>query len=127
MKHREAIEYDLMTRTGYSFDDIGRALSWSAFNSFLTYIETDSATARILNEDVAEWSSRWKTNEILANIFDAINVTNAYLVALISGKKPKQPKPYPRPQGKDDKPSQMTTAEMIQKLRDKMRDQYVND
>ena len=116
-----------MTRTGYQFNDVGRALSWSAFNSFLTYIETDSATAREINEDVAEWSSTWKTNEILANIFDAINATNAYLVAIISGKKPKQPKPYPRPENKENKPVQMTTAEMIQKLRDKMRDQYVND
>lgn len=121
LKHREAVEYDLLTRTGYELKDVGRALSWSGFNSFLEYIEPDSAIARELKSDAAEWAMTTKTNEILANIYDVLSIINAHLISLGSGKKPKPPKPYPRPDGKE-KHEQMTTAQMLDKIRGKMRE-----
>lgn len=48
-----------------------------------------------------EWEQTIKTNAILADIFDLLQVINANLVALASGGKKKgKIKPYPRP-GRD--------------------------
>lgn len=88
----------------------------------MQHISPDSATARIIDPDYAEWTSTIKTNAILADIYDVLAVINAQLAAMASGKKPKQPKPYPRIEQK--KKSQMTIAEMKQKLE---RNNHVND
>ena len=62
----------------------------------------DSATARKLHPDYAEWVTQEKTNAILADIFDMLSIINANLLAIGSGKRPKRPKPYPRPGAKKD-------------------------
>ena len=60
---------------------------------------TDSALARDLNKSTG-WEETIKTNAILADIFDLLQVINANLVAMASGGKKKvQVKPYPRPGG----------------------------
>ena len=46
---------------------------------------------------MAYWSSRAKTNAILADIFDMLSQINANLVAVGSHKASKKPKAYPRP------------------------------
>lgn len=102
LKHREAVEYDLLTKTGHELNDIGRSLSWDALESFFTYIDPNSALMRDLNSELSAWSSTVKTNEILADIADVLMQINANLIAVGSGKKAKKPKPYPRP-GKKDK------------------------
>ena len=43
------------------------------------------------------WSTREKTNRILADIFDILSQINANLIGLGEGKPAKKPKPYPRP------------------------------
>lgn len=96
-EHREAVEYDLLTRTGYELRDVGARLSWGAFRSFLYGVGPDSATARIINPEVYEWATRAKTNALLADIFDMLAMINANLVAVGSRKRAKTPKPYPRP------------------------------
>ena len=50
-----------------------------------------------LDPDLAAWSGTMKTNAILADIFDILNMINANLAAIGSGKAAKRPKPYPRP------------------------------
>ena len=42
-----------------------------------------------------------KTNEILADLYDLIAVFRYEVTAMISGKKPKKPKPYESPHKKD--------------------------
>ena len=99
-EHGEALNYDLITRTNYQMDDIGGALSWSSLHSFIKYLPGDSALAREAGK-VSVWDSRIKTNAILADIFDLLQVINGNLIQFATGgkKKPKI-KPYPRP-GKD--------------------------
>lgn len=96
-EHRGAIEYDLLTKTGHSIDDIGRSLSWDALDSFLSNIGLDSALARELKPDTAAWATTFKTNAILADIIDELAQINSNLVAIGSQKPAKKVKPYPRP------------------------------
>ena len=99
--HREAVNYDLLTRTGYEIKDIGGALSWGAFESFIKQIGPDSAIGRELGYATG-WESTIKTNAILADIYDLLQVINRNLVAAHSQKKVKEKiKPYPRP-GQDE-------------------------
>ena len=102
-EHGEALTYDLITRTNYQLDDIGGALSWSSLHSFIKFLPGDSALAREAGE-ISVWDSRMKTNAILADIYDSLQLLNANLVAYASGGKTK-PKltPYPRPGREDDK------------------------
>ena len=100
-EHREALEYDLLTRTNYQLDDVGGTLSWSALYSFIKNLQTDSALARDLGKSTG-WESTVKTNAILADIYDLLQVINSNICGLGS-KHPKRKKikPYSRP-GKDD-------------------------
>ena len=50
-----------------------------------------------LNPDTHEWSTRLKTNRILADIHNILAQINANLVAVGSGKPAKKPEPYPTP------------------------------
>ena len=98
--HREAVEYDLLTLTGYQLADIGTTLRWGAVKSFLANIPPDSKLVReYMNVTPAEevWSTREKTNRILADIFDILAQINANLIGIGEGKPAKKPKPYPRP------------------------------
>lgn len=102
MQYREAIDYDLLTKTGYELKDVGRTLSWGAFDHFLRRSDPDSALMQELNPGLAEWSSRLKTNVILADIYDILAMLNANVVAHGSGRPARLPKPYPRSGRKDD-------------------------
>lgn len=86
-----------MVSTGYSLDDVGSGLSWTALGSFLRHLGPESATARELDPEMAAWSSRGKTNAILADIFDMLSQINANLIAIGERKAAKKTKPYPRP------------------------------
>lgn len=100
IEHYEAIEYDLITRTAYTLDDVGGRLSWSALSSFIKNLDTGSALARDLDKTTG-WENTLQANIILADIYDLLQVTNSLLVAIATqGKKRKKITPYPRP-GKD--------------------------
>lgn len=99
-EHEKALNYDLMTRTGYQLDDLGGSLTWGALSSFIGNLRTDSALARDMGKATG-WEDTLKTNEILADIYDMLQVINANIVRLGHGKHRKI-KPYPRP-GQDEK------------------------
>lgn len=86
-----------MTRTGHELKDIGRTLSWDALASFVRQCGNDSALSRELNTEAHIWSTREKTNGILADIFDMLSQINANLVAIGEGKRAKNAPLYPRP------------------------------
>lgn len=90
-----------MCRTNYQIDDLGGALSWSSLHSFIKYLGSDSALARAMDKQTG-WENTVKTNAILADIFDLLQVINGNLIQFATGGK-KKPKinPYPRP-GKDN-------------------------
>lgn len=86
-----------MISSGYSLDDVGSGLSWAALGAFIRNLGPESATARELDPEMSVWSSRAKTNAILADIFDMLAQINANLVAVGNHKPSKKPKAYPRP------------------------------
>lgn len=94
--HRSAVEHDLLTQTGYSLDDVGRTLSWGALGSFLHSAKPDSSIVAEIRPELAEWSTVYKTNIILADIYDAIAGLAAIVAAKGTGKKPQKPQEYPR-------------------------------
>lgn len=97
LEHRKAIEYDLLTKTGHEFNDIGRTLTWDALDSFLSNIGPDSALARETYPEIDAWGTTLKTNIILTDIWNVLAMINANLIAIGMKKPAKAPKPYPRP------------------------------
>ena len=89
-------------QTGYSLDDVGSALPWSALGAFLNRVDPDSAIAHDIEPEIAAFSGTFKTNAILADIYDILAQINANLVAGFSRKRAAKPKRYPRP-GDDNK------------------------
>lgn len=62
---------------------------------------SDSALARDMGRSTG-WETTLKTNAILADIYDLLQVINSNVIAMATkGKKRKTVKPYPRP-GRDD-------------------------
>lgn len=115
-EHAEALNYDLLTRTCYQLDDVGGALSWGALMSFIKNLRTDSALARDLGKSTG-WEDVIKTNEILADIFDLLQVININICRLGGGKYQKI-KPYPRP-GRDENKKRIGSGAMpANKLRE---------
>ena len=100
ISHREAVEYDLITKTNYTLKDVGRSLTWSELASFMSYVGADSALARDIDLEKYLWATPAMTNTILADIFDVLAQINANLVAIGSGKRASIPDPYPRPGAK---------------------------
>lgn len=67
----------------------------------MKHLPGDSALAQEL-EKATGWENTIKTNAILADIYDLLQVLNANIVAIGShGKQRKNIKPYPRP-GRDE-------------------------
>ena len=91
------MERDLLVQTGHTLDDVGSALSWSALGAFLHRVDPDGAIAHEIEPDIAAFSSRFKTNAILADIYDILAQINANLVAGFSRKRTSKPRRYPRP------------------------------
>ena len=94
--HAEALTYDLITRTSYQLEDVGGALSWSSLKSFIKFLGSDSALAKDLNKATG-WEDTIKTNAILADIFDLLQVINKNIC-----NSKKTIKPYPRPGKEED-------------------------
>ena len=63
----------------------------------------DSAIVAEEHPEIAEWSTIFKTNVILADIYDALSWFHACEMAKGTGKRPKKPKEYFRPWRKKDK------------------------
>lgn len=72
-------------------------LPWGTLKAFLGTVKPESALAAELEPDIAEWSTRLKTNRILADIWDALAALCAIVAAKGTGKKPQSIPDYPRP------------------------------
>ena len=83
--------------TGYTLNDVGGRLPWSALSSFIDNLQVNSALFREMTGMKAGWDSLLKTNIILADLVDVVNA----IAHGLSGKKHKI-KPYPRPFEKDN-------------------------
>ena len=94
------MEADLL-KYGYELKDIGRSLSWGALSSFVSNLDLNSAVSKELDPELYGWSTTFKTNAILADIFDMLALINANIVAIGSHQHTKTPQKYPRPHGLD--------------------------
>lgn len=103
-EHGPAIDYDLMTSTRYTIDDLGGALSWGALRHFLLYIPRTSATSREVRPTTDEelWANGNVTAAILADIYDALAQLNNNVMAKGTRRAARQAKPYRRPWAKPD-------------------------
>jgi len=63
----------------------------------LRYLGPETATAAELYPETAEWSTRAKTNAILAEIFDVLAQLNENFTALAEKRKAETVERYPRP------------------------------
>lgn len=93
-EHRTAIEYDLLTLTGYTLDDVGERLTWCSLFSFIKHLPPSSAYFREEYPEEAAWLNGWRNAAILADLWD--------LTAAINAKRDKEPPKYPRPGTKDE-------------------------
>lgn len=97
-EHRDAIEHDLLTKTGHTLNDVGRALSWDALGAFVQYDTlTPSALLKEIDEEQFQWATTAQTNYLLADIYDLLAVINENLKIKGTKARGKMPKPHPRP------------------------------
>lgn len=121
-EHDQAITYDLLTRTNYQLNDIGEALSWASLYAFIKNLDGSSALAKDLGVP-SDWANALKTNALLADIFDMLQVLHADIVAWASnGKKKLKISPYPRPGKEEDKKRKLGRGAMpLDQLREWFR------
>lgn len=95
--HAQALEFDLMTRTGRTLTEYVEmgAAGLVALVSFTRHLPPDSALWRETHprDEYGAWTTTAKTNAILADLFDAF--------ASVHTKKGRKAKPYPRPNARD--------------------------
>lgn len=97
------MNYDLITKTHYQVEDVGGVLSWDALDAFVKNIGPTSALGRDLGYDLEGWDTITKTNTLLADIYDLLQLMNRNFVNANSKRRiTEKIKPYPRP-GRDDK------------------------
>lgn len=116
MLYSDALEYDLMTRTRFTLDDVGKALSWRALLAFIAHLDKSSALWRAANEEDVElafWESSEIQPQLLAGIIDELRAMRYVLVATNSKHKPKPPKPLERPYVKAKNQAQQYGSEPV--------------
>ena len=102
-EHGAELDYDLMTRTRFTLDDLGGALSWRALLHFAANLEPTSRLVRAMHpeiEDMAPWLDGTMVAPLVADLIDCTNYGRwEYAVSLTKkGKsKPREPKAWPRP------------------------------
>lgn len=96
VEHTEALEYDLMTTTSFTLDDLGERLSFRALSSFVKRLPKTSETWQELNPKYAEFAT-WESSAIIPQLLATISDQMNWLMWLYSSTKSikKQPKPKP--------------------------------
>lgn len=104
-KHGRALEYDLMTRAGFTLEDVPSRVSFRALLSFVSHLGADSELVAELKPELAGWQGAQRVPMMLADVIDLLNNIGYMYASSHRGKgkpKPKQPRPYRRPVAKDD-------------------------
>lgn len=97
VSHGSALDYDLLTLTRYTLDDIGADLSWERLLHFVQHLPATSALVREMEPDMAQWVDGRALADILADMFDLLQSFLGTYVNANSKKKSRRLKPYPRP------------------------------
>ena len=110
-EHRNAIERDLLVKTGHTLNDVGRSLSWDALDAFVTH-DTIEPSALLYEMDAEryQWATTAQTNYLLADIYDILAVINENLRIVGGKRRGRMPKPHPRPGDKKKATKKIGTA-----------------
>lgn len=95
-----AVDYDLMTLTGWTVDDVGEVLSWRHLSHFVSNLPFGSAVMREVTGEASQWLTGTKSAALLADIFDLLNefrYEHALSKIPKDKQKPQKPDAYPRP------------------------------
>lgn len=98
--HGGALEYDLVTLTGYTLDDIGGALPWRALSHFIAGLGPGSRLYRAAHPEEAEmepWLDGSMAAALLADMYDLLNAFRWQFESSQTKRKTKRPRPYQRP------------------------------
>lgn len=98
--HQQALEYDLMVRTHFTLDDLGRSLSWRALFSFISGLDKTSLLWQQMHQDrqdEALWESPAVLPQLVALLVDELRSMQYIYIASHSKHAVKQPEPIPRP------------------------------
>ena len=100
-KYGEVVDYDLLTRTGYTLRDweSGRLDSRSLFR-FIKGLGSDSAFYRASHPDDAQtlaWVNGDATCALIAELIDVVRMSANTLAYKGTGKRPPRLEPYQRP------------------------------
>ena len=110
-EHRNAVERDLLVKTGHTLDDVGRSLSWDALGAFVQN-DTIEPSALLYETDAEryQWGTVAQTNYLLADIYDILSVINENLKIKGTKARGKMPKPHPRPHDREKTTKKIGTA-----------------
>ena len=119
-KHGRALEYDLMTRAGFTLEDVPSRVSFRALLSFVSHLGADSELVAELKPELAGWQGAQRVPMMLADVIDLLNNIGYMYASSHRGKgkpKPKQPRPYRRPGAKGRQPEGRKRPDTDQGLR----------
>lgn len=100
LKHTGELEYDLMTLTGFTLDDLGERLTYRALFSFIQNLPKTSALWKATHPndiDYALWESQEIVPQLLARLSDQISQLAWMYSSANTTKKQPKPKPLTRP------------------------------
>lgn len=98
--HGGALDYDLMTRTAYTLDDVGGRLQVRSLAHFLQHLPPESATVRALRPDDEErvaWETGRVETQLLAILIDELRGMQWMYAKANSKGTVTRPKAFPTP------------------------------
>lgn len=104
-EHGPALDFDLMTLTRFTLEDVGGALSWRALLHFVDGLGPTSALMRSMSPelgDMGPWLDGTVVAPLLADLIDCVNYLRweSASANVPKGKtRPRRPKPVKRPCG----------------------------
>lgn len=105
-RYQTQLEYDLMCRTRFTLDDLGRGLTWRALFSFVMHLDSQSCTWKAMHKDKMTsslWESPRIVPQLLATLVDELRRMEYLYASSKSKHKLKEPMPIERPGVKTDK------------------------
>lgn len=104
--HGGALDYDLMTMTPYTLDDLGGRLSCKSLIHFIRHLSPTSATKRSLDGGITDEQAGWMGGEatalLIACLIDEIRGLEWLYQSAHSKTRIRRPKRFPTPWSTDE-------------------------
>lgn len=104
--HGGALDYDLMTMTPYTLDDLGGRLSCRSLVHFIRHLPPTSATKREINgaptDEQMGWLTGNVTTQLIACLLDEVRGLQWMYQSAHSKSRVRRPKRFPTPWSTDE-------------------------